>query len=149
MPTSRPQGRSVAESTAQYPPALPGLLRQVTREVFMTLLKTLRIHGFLLALAAAPLAACAAAEPAVSIPAPVVDAPKAAGPTKKAVIAGGCFWGVQGVFQHMKGVRNVLSGYSGGLASTAKYELITAGEDRKSTRLNSSHSQISYAVFCL
>jgi methionine-S-sulfoxide reductase len=94
----------------------------------MTLLKTLRIHGLLLALAAAPLGACAAAEPAVSIPAPAVDTPKAPGPTKKAVIAGGCFWGVQGVYQHMKGVRNVLSGYSGGLATTAKYELISAGD---------------------
>ena len=51
------------------------------------------------------LSACAfAAEPVTVIPAPAVDNPKAAGPLQTAVLAGGCFWGVQGVYQHVRGV---------------------------------------------
>src|SRR2546421_10362831 len=74
-----------------------------------------------------------------------------------AVLAGGCFWGVDAVFKHVKGVSGVVSGYSGGGAATARYGVVSTGmtghaesvQDRKSTRLNSSHDQISYAVFCL
>ena len=55
-----------------------------------------------------------AAEAAVKIPAPAFDPPAATHGLQKAVIAGGCFWGVQGVYQHLKGVKNVLSGYAGG-----------------------------------
>ena len=62
-----------------------------------------------------------AAEPAVIIPAPAVDAPAAGRHTETAVFAGGCFWGVQGVFQHVKGVTNAVSGYSGGAKATAQY----------------------------
>ncbi len=66
-------------------------------------------------------------EPAVALPAPAIDNPKAAGPLQTAVIAGGCFWGVQGVFQHTKGVKQALSGYSGGEKSTADYEKVGSG----------------------
>jgi peptide-methionine (S)-S-oxide reductase len=59
-----------------------------------------------------------AAEEAVVISAPLVDNPKAPGPLQTAVLAGGCFWGVQGVYQHVRGVRQVLSGYSGGTKET-------------------------------
>jgi peptide-methionine (S)-S-oxide reductase len=63
-----------------------------------------------------------AQEPAVSIPAPAVDpAPVKAGPAK-AVFAGGCFWGVQGVFEHVKGVSRVIAGYSGGARVNPTYE---------------------------
>src|SRR5262245_19874320 len=66
--------------------------------------------------------ACAfGAEPATVVPVPAVDNAKSAGPTQTAVLAGGCFWGVQGVYQHVRGVRKVLSGYAGGDESTAKY----------------------------
>jgi peptide-methionine (S)-S-oxide reductase len=68
-----------------------------------------------------------AAEPAVVIPAPSYDVAKNAGPLQKAVFAGGCFWGVQGVYQHVKGVRNVVSGYAGGDRSTAEYEVVSTG----------------------
>ncbi|HZF26723.1 MAG TPA: peptide-methionine (S)-S-oxide reductase MsrA [Steroidobacteraceae bacterium] len=68
------------------------------------------------------------AEPAVSIPAPTIDSPKAAGPMQTAVVAGGCFWGVQGVFQHLRGVKKALSGYAGGSNSTAEYETVSTGE---------------------
>jgi len=68
-----------------------------------------------------------AAESAVSLPAPVSDAAKQAGPLQTAVLAGGCFWGVQGVFEHVKGIRRVLSGYSGGEQSSAEYEIVGSG----------------------
>jgi peptide-methionine (S)-S-oxide reductase len=73
------------------------------------------------------LPAALAAEEAVVIPAPLLDNPKAAGPLQAAVIAGGCFWGVHGVYQHVRGVRQVLSGYSGGTKATADYETVSRG----------------------
>jgi peptide-methionine (S)-S-oxide reductase len=68
-----------------------------------------------------------AGEGAVQIPAPAADIPKAAGALQTAVLSGGCFWGVQGVFEHMRGVRKVLAGYAGGAASTAEYETVSTG----------------------
>src|SRR5262244_2841615 len=68
-----------------------------------------------------------ASEQAVVIPAPVVDNPKASGPLQTAVLAGGCFWGVQGVYQHVRGVQKVLSGYAGGTKATADYERVSRG----------------------
>ena len=67
------------------------------------------------------------AEVNTAIPAPLVDNPKASGPLQTAVLAGGCFWGVQGVFEHMRGVMKVLSGYSGGEKATAQYEIVSSG----------------------
>src|SRR6266568_6868060 len=67
------------------------------------------------------------AEVNIAIPAPLVDNPKASGPLQTAVLAGGCFWGVQGVFEHMRGVMKVLSGYSGGEKATAQYEIVSSG----------------------
>jgi peptide-methionine (S)-S-oxide reductase len=64
----------------------------------------------------------------VQIPAPAFDNPKAAGPLQTAVLSGGCFWGVQGVFEHLTGVRRVLSGYSGGEKKTAIYEVVSSGQ---------------------
>jgi peptide-methionine (S)-S-oxide reductase len=70
--------------------------------------------------------AMGAAEPAVVVPAPVVDLqPK--GDLQTAVLAGGCFWGVQGVFQHVTGVTRAVSGYSGGAADTAAYQVVGSG----------------------
>ena len=70
--------------------------------------------------------ASGAAEEAVSIPAPAVDLTAGDG-TQTAVFAGGCFWGVQGVFQHVKGVKDAVSGYAGGDAGTAHYEVVGSG----------------------
>ncbi len=81
----------------------------------------------LLAFAASPNVRVHAAEAAVKIPAPAVDQPAAPGKLQTAVVAGGCFWGVHGVYQHMKGVKSVLSGYAGGERGTAKYESVTSG----------------------
>jgi peptide-methionine (S)-S-oxide reductase len=74
----------------------------------------------------APPAALAAEAPVV-LPAPALDNPKAPGPVQTAVLAGGCFWGVHGVYQHVRGVQRVLSGYSGGTKATAEYEAVSRG----------------------
>ena len=72
--------------------------------------------------------ACSAAESAVALPAPAVDIPAAAakGP-QKAVFAGGCFWGVEAVFRHVKGVSSAVSGYAGGSAASADYMQVSSG----------------------
>lgn len=67
-----------------------------------------------------------AAEDAVVIPAPAMDAAPSSG-IQTAVIAGGCFWGVQGVFQHTAGVVNAVSGYAGGTKATADYQSVSSG----------------------
>jgi peptide-methionine (S)-S-oxide reductase len=67
------------------------------------------------------------AEAPVVIAPPAVDNPKAAGPMQTAVLSGGCFWGVQGVFQHVRGVKNVVAGYAGGEKATAQYETVSSG----------------------
>jgi peptide-methionine (S)-S-oxide reductase len=74
-------------------------------------------------------ASCAAAgEGTKPLPAPVVDEAKPQGAaTETAVVSGGCFWGMQGVFEHVKGVRRVVAGYSGGAAATAQYETVSSG----------------------
>jgi peptide-methionine (S)-S-oxide reductase len=68
------------------------------------------------------------AEEGRAIPAPVIDEQAAQGATSEtAVLAGGCFWGVQGVYQHVKGVSNAVSGYAGGESGTAQYEVVGSG----------------------
>lgn len=64
--------------------------------------------------------------PIARAPVPAID-PAETGPTATAVLAGGCFWGVQGVFQHVEGVRSATSGYSGGAAQTADYDSVGSG----------------------
>lgn len=68
-----------------------------------------------------------AQEEPVVIPRPAIDFP-VAGSEAKAIFAGGCFWGVQGVFQHVKGVKNAVSGYAGGEADTAHYDMVGSGQ---------------------
>jgi peptide-methionine (S)-S-oxide reductase len=87
-----------------------------------------------------------AAEPAVAIPPAAYDAPKAAGPMQTAVLSGGCFWGVQGVFEHLIGVRQVLSGYSGGAKSNASYEVVSGGNTghAESVQITYDPSKVTY-----
>lgn len=69
-----------------------------------------------------------AAELQVSVPPPAIDEPVArASGSETAIVSGGCFWGMQLVFQHVRGVREVLSGYTGGAAQTASYEEVSTG----------------------
>lgn len=82
-----------------------------------------------------------------ALPNPVVDAPLATAKGEQtAVLAGGCFWGIEAVFEHVKGVISVSSGYSGGAADTASYELVSAGSTghAESVRIKYDPSQISY-----
>src|SRR6202453_1766908 len=86
------------------------------------------------------------AEAPVSIPAPAIDTPKQAGAPQTAVLAAGCFWGVQGVFEHVRGVRKVVSGYAGGERGTAQYETVSTGSTghAESVMITFDPAQISY-----
>jgi peptide-methionine (S)-S-oxide reductase len=66
-------------------------------------------------------------EPAVVLPVAADDSPKKAGHLETAVLAGGCFWGMQGVFEHVRGVHSVMAGYAGGPARKAHYEDVETG----------------------
>src|ERR1700722_7240047 len=73
-------------------------------------------------------ASCNSASEVVALPDPAVDSPLAAAKGQEtAVVAGGCFWGIQAVFERLKGVLRATSGYSGGAASTATYEKVCSG----------------------
>lgn len=87
-----------------------------------------------------------AAESAVVIPAPAQDAAASSAATETAVLAGGCFWGVQGVFQHVKGVTNAVSGYAGGEEKTAQYESVGSGKTGHAEAVSITYDprQISY-----
>src|SRR5664280_2541972 len=74
------------------------------------------------------LAGARSAEPATALPAPALgEAADSAAAVEKVVLAGGCFWGVQAVFQHVKGVTEAVSGYAGGDKQTASYEQVSTG----------------------
>jgi peptide-methionine (S)-S-oxide reductase len=89
--------------------------------------RSLALLAALPALGALWLTAAPAAEPAVKIPAPsMVSAPSGDG-LQTAVLAGGCFWGIQAVYQHVKGVTNAVSGYAGGAKKDADYDIVSMG----------------------
>jgi peptide-methionine (S)-S-oxide reductase len=83
---------------------------------------------------------------AVLVPAPRLDNPKVAGNAQTAVLAGGCFWGMQAVFEHVKGVRRVLAGYSGGDEATARYAVVGSGTTghAESIRVDFDPTVVSY-----
>ena len=86
-----------------------------------------------------------AAEEAVVIPAPATDVPPSGG-VQTAVLSGGCFWGVQGVFQHTAGVVSAVSGYAGGSQKTATYEQVSTGTTghAESVEIKYDPNKISY-----
>jgi peptide-methionine (S)-S-oxide reductase len=86
-----------------------------------------------------------AAEDAVIVPPPGVDVQNASG-IQTAVLAGGCFWGVQGVFQHTNGVVNAVSGYSGGSKANADYTMVSTGTTghAESVEIKFDPKKISY-----
>ncbi|HEX8161485.1 MAG TPA: peptide-methionine (S)-S-oxide reductase MsrA [Pyrinomonadaceae bacterium] len=112
------------------------------------MLKSLSIVFALLLVGCALLrGAGAASADAVAVPDPVVDAPLAAAKGEQtAVLAGGCFWGVEAVFEHVKGVKSVTSGYAGGGAKPARYEAVSSGTTghAESVRISYDPSQITY-----
>ena len=85
------------------------------------------------------------AEESHVVPAPAIDVP-ATGAVQTAVLSGGCFWGVQGVFEHVRGVQRVLAGYSGGKPDTANYETVSTGETghAESVQITYDPKRISY-----
>ena len=107
-----------------------------------------RISILLLIVTLFAVVSCNAADNAITaFPNPAVDALIATSKGEQtAVVAGGCFWGIQAVFQHVKGVINATSGYSGGAANTAEYELVSTGETghAESVKITYDPSQITY-----
>jgi peptide-methionine (S)-S-oxide reductase len=91
-------------------------------------------------------AAASAAESAFIIPPPAQDQPAGGAAPQKAVLAGGCFWGVQAVFQHVKGVAGAVSGYAGGQAGTANYDAVSSGRSghAEAVEITYDPSQVSY-----
>jgi peptide-methionine (S)-S-oxide reductase len=91
--------------------------------------------------------ACRASSAAVKLPNPTSDEPlsKTSG-AQTVVLAGGCFWGIQAVFEHVKGVSSATAGYSGGSADTAHYEIVSTGRTghAESVRIVYDPSQISF-----
>lgn len=88
----------------------------------------------------------AAAESPHVVPAPAIDEPASSAASEVAVLAGGCFWGVQGVFQHVDGVTSAVSGYAGGDKSTAQYETVSTGSTghAESVQITFDPHRISY-----
>ena len=89
--------------------------------------------------------AARAAEPNVRLPAPKADLAARAG-TRSVVLAGGCFWGLQGTFEHVKGVTRVVAGYAGGDAATAHYRIVSSGETghAESVKIDYDPAVVSY-----
>ena len=86
------------------------------------------------------------AEAPVIIAPPALDNPKAPGPPQTAVLAGGCFWGVQGVFEHVRGVQKVTAGYAGGDKAGADYETVSSGSTghAESVKIVFDPAELSY-----
>ncbi len=107
-----------------------------------------RVFAVLLMITLAGVVACNAGERAITaVPSPAVDATLATARAEQtAVVSGGCFWGIQAVFQHVKGVISATSGYSGGAANTAEYELVSNGDTghAESVKIVYDASQITY-----
>jgi peptide-methionine (S)-S-oxide reductase len=107
-----------------------------------------RVCALLLMVTLAGVIACNAGDrPAANIPTPALDAALATAKAQQtAVVSGGCFWGIQAVFQHVKGVISATSGYSGGAANTAEYELVSNGDTghAESVKIIYDPSQITY-----
>ncbi|WP_426702744.1 peptide-methionine (S)-S-oxide reductase MsrA [Rhodanobacter sp. Col0626] len=83
-----------------------------------------------------------------ALPAPATDAPTTARGEQVAVLAGGCFWGIEAVFEHVKGVHKVIAGYAGGNADTARYDLVSEGNTghAESVRVLFDPTQVSYGT---
>jgi peptide-methionine (S)-S-oxide reductase len=102
--------------------------RRLRKAAGLASAKLLALAAVLVVAAGAYLATGVAAEQAVQLPPPALDLqPPAQTAVQRAVFAGGCFWGVQAVFQHTQGVLSAVSGYAGGPAALAHYEAVGSG----------------------
>ncbi|MBK9132631.1 MAG: peptide-methionine (S)-S-oxide reductase MsrA [Gammaproteobacteria bacterium] len=105
-----------------------------------------RLFPLLTALPLVALLACAQA--ATPLPAPLVDSPATAPGHETAVLAGGCFWGMQSVYRHVRGVIDVSAGYAGGSAETARYRMVSSGRTghAESVEITFDPAQVSYGT---
>jgi peptide-methionine (S)-S-oxide reductase len=111
------------------------------------MLKALLVALALVGSALIYVAAGRASDPAVKVPDPAVDAPLAAAKGERvAVLAGGCFWGVDAVFKHVRGVNSVTSGYAGGGSKPARYDAVSTGTTghAESVRIAYDPSRVTY-----
>src|SRR6185369_9736746 len=110
------------------------------------IVRGLFVVACVIAAATVTLRFASAGDRAVMLPDPEIDAHVTATADSTAVLAGGCFWGIQAVFQHVRGVKRATSGYAGGAASTAQYELVGTGRTghAESVLITYDPSQISY-----
>jgi peptide-methionine (S)-S-oxide reductase len=109
--------------------------------------KTTRVAIFFAVLAAAAAGCHMASAASTVLPLPATDEAAAPGAgLRTAVVAGGCFWGIQDVFQHVKGVVSATSGYAGGTAATAHYEIVSSGttEHAESVQVTYDPTKITY-----
>lgn len=107
---------------------------------FFTFVFSRRMRFLLIASTLALVACNSSQASTLPVAAPATDAPLAAGPGKASiVVSGGCFWGVQAVFQHVKGVISATSGYAGGKSETAQYEMVSEG--------NTGHAESVQVVY--
>jgi peptide-methionine (S)-S-oxide reductase len=106
------------------------------------------VAAALVLVAAAAFLWARAAEPGVALPAPVLDPAPAGAEPQTAVLAGGCFWGIQAVFQHVNGVTRVLAGYSGGNTINPTYEEVSTERTghAESVRVTYDPAKVSYGT---
>jgi peptide-methionine (S)-S-oxide reductase len=108
---------------------------------------SVRMMAMMLTVLAGAVACRAGSGASAAVPAPVVDEAKASASAKQtAVVAGGCFWGIQAVFQHVKGVVSATSGYAGGSVKNPDYETVSGGRTghAESVQIVYDPSKVSY-----
>ncbi|MGA2376945.1 MAG: peptide-methionine (S)-S-oxide reductase MsrA [Candidatus Sulfotelmatobacter sp.] len=108
---------------------------------------SVRMVAMMLTVLAGTLACRAGSGASAAVPSPMVDEAKAAAKGKEtAVVAGGCFWGIQAVFQHVKGVQSATAGYSGGTVKNPDYEMVSSGETghAESVKIVYDPSRVTY-----
>ncbi|MEX5548554.1 peptide-methionine (S)-S-oxide reductase MsrA [Pseudomonas pergaminensis] len=112
----------------------------------MKIFSYLPVLAFAAFIGQTPALSFGASDDAVAIAPPALDLPVDNSNLQTAVFAGGCFWGVQGVFQHVQGVTNAVSGYDGGAASTAQYESVSDGNTGHAEAVSVTYdpSKVSY-----
>jgi peptide-methionine (S)-S-oxide reductase len=120
----------------------------VRRYEMNRILTALPLRAVILAVGMLTMLTFATVAARADFPPPPAEAAAPRGTTETAVLAGGCFWGMEGVFERLKGVKDVVSGYSGGAARTAHYELVGTGTTghAESIRVVFDPSQISYGT---
>lgn len=111
-------------------------------------LRCLLATSALLAGVALPRGPVRASSEPVQVPPPPLDVPPGGARLERAILAGGCFWGVQGVYQHVDGVVSAVSGYSGGAADNARYEDVSAGltAHAEAVEITYDPSRVSYGT---